>query len=194
MLAILAQVSALFLLATVTLLARLEPPADAANRLEKVPLNGLSFRGEELELTDAECQVLGGARALKRIYETDGRRFLVLIIDGTGNGHAVHDPIYCQRGKGFVVVSDEEVSTPRGKLRSYELRREEERLRLAFWYADGESSHASFLKFKWQSAMVRATRGWSGRMPLLVAIQPLGDARDADWLTALETLPDLVGI
>ncbi len=164
---------------------------DAGRRLDTLPLEGLSYRGRELPLTPIELELLGGAEACKRVYETAGRSFLIMVVDGSRNNHAVHDPIYCLRGRNFKIGKDIRVGLPNGSFRAVGLNRGQERKEIAYWFTDGEERHTSFLLQKWQAALVRVGLTEPRDYPLMVTIQSLHTENETDWNSVIDALPFL---
>lgn len=180
-------------LVVVVLLAiawRAVPVVDAAARVKALPLEGLTFRGQDIPLDAVETNHFAGVTLLKRAYQAGPYGVAVLVVDGTRNRHAVHDPAYCFRGGGWQIESDSELPILAGEARRQVFRRGAERRELLYWFSDGEHRHASIARYTLESAMRRVTFGKSGPASVLVSLQTAGDPAP-DWDSILRAIPAL---
>ena len=162
------------------LIWQFSPLTDAQNRVKKLPLSGLNYAGEELAIPDSLRSLFGKAQVLKRGYQVGPQRVIVWIVDGAHNRHAVHDPLYCLRGDGWRVKSQNLFPLDGGEanlIRAEKNGRETESL---IWFSDGHERHASALRYWWQTTTRRLTLGHSGPEPVLITVQPVGGAA-IDW-------------
>lgn len=159
----------------------------------QISLSGIGFRGQDLPLNEAERSVFASATAIKRLYETGCGQWLVLIVDSSGNRHAIHDPAYCFRGAGWTVTEVQPVPIPGGSATLLRLLRAQEKREILYWISDGRTRHTSQLRAWYASAWRRMTRGRSGRAPILVVIQPAGP-RPVAWDQLTERLPELFAL
>ena len=156
------------------------PLADAQDRLSALPGSGLGFASVEIPLTGEESSVLGHVRVIKRLYQVRDQRFVLTVIDGAADRHAVHDPLYCFRGAGWQVLSREPFTVPGGAAALLKLSKENENREALFWITDDQTRHAELLRYWWQTTLRRLTFGHSSAEPVLVIAQPF-QAERVDW-------------
>lgn len=168
----------------VTALVWSRPLSPGPTRIDDLPKKGMTYQSVDLPLEGGEEDFFRGARVVKRLYRLVDRSTLVVIgIDGSGNRHAVHDPLFCFRGGGWVTRSTEPVTLAYGAGRHIRLERGPEKWEAIYWFSDGHTQHASPVRAWLQSAVRRMTRGYSGPEPILIVIQP-GDASQIPWDSA----------
>jgi hypothetical protein len=158
----------------------LVPLRDAQARLADLPVAGLGFSSLALPLNETEKSIFGAAQVVKRVYRVGRRNFAVVIIDGTRNRHAVHDPTYCFRGAGWEISGERELPVTGGVGKIVTLQKGVEMRTAAYWFSDGQTRHSSVARCWWQMACRRMTFGASGPQPLLMLVQPL-DGGDVNW-------------
>jgi len=163
---------------------------DASDRLDRVPLKGLGFAGRLLPLDEVELKVFGRAQVINRLYSAAGQEFILTIIDGTDDRHAVHDPLYCFKGAGWRVEAQRPRRITGGEARVVRLSKDGRRVEAMIWFSDGKERHASPLLYWWQTTVRRVTVGWSGGEPILIVVQPAGDAA-LDWDRLFDAFPAL---
>jgi hypothetical protein len=164
------------------------PLHDAQDRLRCLPAAGPGFASRDLALAPDEAAVFGQARALKRIYQVRGERFVLTVIDGSRNRHAIHDPLYCFRGAGWQVTKNDTVPIIGGHAQAVTLSKDGEPRNALFWLSDGETRYTSPFQYWWQTTLRRLTFGQSGAAPVLVMLQPAG-AQALEWATLLDRFP-----
>jgi len=169
------------------------PLGDASARIDGLPLNGLGYAGRELPLTDGEKSIYEPARVVKRLYQVGSQKIVLVIIDGSRNRHAVHDPTYCFRGAGWDTVASRDSTVAGGSARRLTLARQGRKVEALYWISDGTVRHASSPLYWWQTTLRRLTFGRSGAEPLLVVLQPFGD-EPVDWNRVLGQFPALLDI
>jgi hypothetical protein len=169
----------------------LVPLPDAQARVNQLPMSGLGFTGLNVPLNETEKSIYGAAQVVKRIYRVGHRDFAVVIIDGTHNRHAVHDPTYCFRGAGWEISGERELSVPGGAAKIVTLQKGAETRTASFWFSDGQTRHGSVAWCWWQMACRRLTFGASGAQPVLALVQPL-DGGDVSWEMLPAQLPFLL--
>ncbi len=81
---------------------RFQKLPDASARLNSLPKAGMGFASRELPITQTEREVYGNAQLVKRLYSVHNRLMVTIVIDGSNNRHAVHDPLFCLRGGGWL--------------------------------------------------------------------------------------------
>ncbi len=148
------------------------PLADASARLARLPEQGLGFASREIPLNDAERSIYGTAKVTKRLYQLGREQWVVVVIDGTANRHAIHDPTYCFRGGGWNVLAQEPLAIPGGEAAHLTLGNDREQRQALYWISDGRTRHASPTRYWRQTALRRLTLGQSGPEPVLVLVQP----------------------
>lgn len=156
------------------------PLQDAANRLEKLPLEGLGYRGKSLPLNETEQQFLNKVNVLKRTYAVNGQSFLVTVVDGTNDRHVVHDPYFCFRGTGWKILKEENLALNRGSATKITLKKNDSFREALFWFTDGQKQFSSPLRYWVETSLRRLTLGASGGEPVLVVVQAPED-QDVNW-------------
>ena len=174
------------------LIWQLYPLSDARHRMNALPLTGPSFEGRNIPLTPLEENFFKNVNVLKRVYMVDNKLFFVTALDGTLNRHVVHDPYYCFRGGGWEILKEEKLPLPNGNANIVEIAKGNERKTALYWFSDGSSQFTSPWRYWWETTLRRLTLGRSGPEPILIMIQPLGDAAKTDWEKTLHTLQPLL--
>lgn len=167
------------------------PLADAQARLKTISTQGIGYSGRDVPLTDTEGEILREANVLRRLYDFDGQPFLLTIIDGTNDRHAVHDPLYCIRGAGWTVISENPFPMRRGSGRLVRMERDGVEAEALIWFSDGRRSHASPSQYWWQTTVRRLTLGMSGEEPVLVVAQSY-DGNIVNWRRLVNEFPPLL--
>ena len=175
---------------TLALLWDLVPLPDAQNRVARLAPAGLGFTSRELPLNETEKSIFGAAQVTKRIYRAGREDFVIAIIDGTHNRHAVHDPTYCFRGAGWNVAGERPLTLPGGAGKILSLRKGNDMREAVFWFSDSRKRHAQVVRCWWQMVCRRMTFGWSGPEPVLVLVQPLNGS-SSNWELMPAELPGL---
>jgi hypothetical protein len=163
---------------------------DAQDRVARLPAAGLGFSSREMPLNATEQSVYGAAQAVKRLYRAGRENFVVIIIDGARNRHALHDPAYCFRGAGWNIANERALKLPGGAGKILTLQKSGDTREAVYWFSDGSERHGQVVRCWWQTAMRRLTFGASGPDPVLVLVQPL-EGRSADWERLPAQLPGL---
>ena len=156
------------------------PLRDARARLNDLPKYGPGFTGRDIPLDGNEAHSFQGVSALKRLYQFRGHRFVLLVIDGSRNRHAVHDPVYCFRGAGRQTVKQQAIPIAGGEEKQLRLRKGQRETEAVCWFSDGSTRYSSALTYWCRTTMRRLTLGLAGEEPILVIMQPYGD-RGVDW-------------
>ena len=155
----------------ISVLWRFVPLDGTEDRLARRPTKGPGFTSWHSPLKDEERILLGQGIAARRIYQFGKKRFVVSVVDGTLNRHAVHDPMYCFAGAGYEVITDLPMKVEGGVARCSTF------LKAA---SDRESSigsrmarHATVRSWHiWFDTTIRQmTFGFSGPEPVLVIVQ-----------------------
>lgn len=166
------------------------PLKDASDRLDAFPLTGQAFASREIPADPVELPVIGEARMMKRLCQTGSQRFVISVIDGTRNRHAVHDPAYCFRGAGWEVTSSEPLSIPGGDGAKLKLTKDGKTTEAVYWFSNGSERHASAMSSWFSAASRRLTFGQSGPAPVLVLLfSP--DATPLEWSQIWKDVPEL---
>ena len=169
---------------------QLYPLSDAAERLEALPRRGLFFASEDLPVSETEAKIYAGATVVKRLAQVRGQQVVLTLIDGTGNRHAVHDPLFCFRGAGWDVEGESPMAVEWGEARRVQLSRRGERTDAVYWFTDGDRAFGSAMEYWGRTTLRRVTLGASGEEPVLVVITPATDV-PVDWDALLAAWPEL---
>ncbi len=172
------------------LLCQFIPLSDASSRLDAFPLRGEEFASREIPADPVEAPVIGEARLMKRLCQTETQRILLSVIDGTRNRHATHDPSYCLRGAGWEVTGSETIQVPGGEAAKVTLEKDGQSTEAVYWFSDGQTRHASPSLHWFRSALRRLTFGGSGPAPVLVLLSP-GEGSSPDWPLFWKQAPEL---
>ncbi|MEI8288824.1 MAG: exosortase-associated EpsI family protein [Verrucomicrobiota bacterium] len=168
----------------------LVPLSDAQNRVARLDSAGLGFASREMTLNETEKSIFGAAQVVKRVYRAGRENLVVVIIDGTHNRHAVHDPTYCFRGAGWTIAGERPLTLPGGTGRILSLHKGSETREVVFWFSDGRDRHATVTRCWWQTSLRRLTFGASSPATVLVLVQPLESSR-FNWERLPSQLPGL---
>lgn len=166
------------------------PLGDASARLDRLPLVGLGFAGREVPLSAVEAGVYRDARVVKRIYQAGSQRTVAIILDGSRNRHAIHDPAYCFHGAGWTTQAERSVAIPGGEAKLATLVKNGQVAEAVYWFSDGRRRHASAPRYWWQTTLRRVTLGRSGAEPVLVVLQPV-TGETVRWDDLFRQLPAL---
>jgi EpsI family protein len=172
---------------------QLFPLADSGDRLQQLPPQGWRLISRDMPLTPTEKSIFGQARVLKRLYQADGQRVVLVGIDGSQERHAVHDPLYCFRGAGWEVESKIDLSVPGGVARRLILGKGPEKAEAVYWISNGQVRHTSPLRYWWQATWRRLTLGRSGAEPVLIILQP-ATGEGVRWEKLFQSFPGLFEI
>jgi len=164
-----------FLVLSFSLFLEMYPLPHTGNRLGELPASGTGFSSQDIPLTPAEFSIFGRARTVKRFYQFGNQRFIMVVLDGTLNRHAVHDPIYCLSGSGWQVLDRKGIDIEGGRADLIRLSKNSQEREALFWFSDGSSRHASVIRYWLQTTLRRITFGRSGLEPVLVILQSFGD-------------------
>jgi len=161
--------------------------------LHDVPVSGYGFDGRALEFSDAELAFLGKAEAIKHEYSQADYRLVVVVVDGSNNRHAVHDPIFCLRGAGYETTSNTEFPIINGHGQLISLANGSARQKVAFWFSNGEQRYTAFSRYLAESAINRLTFGAIGSQPKMITVYSTG-GRIPNWSSILDRFPVLMDI
>lgn len=181
---------ALALAVALSLLWEFVPLPDASARLNALPLRGFGYAGRDVPLTEVETSIYGPARTLKRLYQIGSQRVLVVLIDGSRNRHAVHDPTFCFRGAGWTIAAAGDTPIPGGVGKLVRLAKGAESAQAMYWWSDGQHRYTSTLRYWWQTTWRRLTFGRSSGEPVLFVVQPVA-GETVRWETLVQQWPIL---
>lgn len=171
----------------------LYPLPDASRAIDELPRRGAGFQSQEFPLSASEAARLDEARAVKLVYEMAGHTFFMAVMDGTRNRNAVHDPLYCFRGRGAQVTKVEDLEVEGGKVRWLTMVEKGQVKNALFWFSDGDRRFPSMVEYWLRTTLRRLTFGLTGAEPVAVMIMPIGDGNiDRDLL--LGNFMPLLGI
>lgn len=166
------------------------PLPDAGKRLDALPARGWQISSREVPLAGAENDIFRGARVIKRLYQVGGQRLVLLVVDGSRQRHAVHDPAYCFRGAGWEPTAAGTLPLPRGAARQVRLSRDGRTVEAVYWFTDGHHQHASPARCWVHQTLRRLTFGAWGAPPVLVMAQPVS-GESVRWQDLLQQFPAL---
>ncbi|HOO46577.1 MAG TPA: exosortase-associated EpsI family protein [Deltaproteobacteria bacterium] len=158
---------------------------EKGSRIHLIPLKGLGFAGYDIPLTRSELSLYNHAEVIKRCYQLGKERFVLITIDGAGNRHAVHDPMYCYQGAGWHIVSKKEIPVEGGNALVLNLKRNDENREVLYWFTNRKTRHTSVVRYWIQATIRRITLGRSGQEPILVMMQSL-DNESIEWREILD--------
>jgi len=176
------------------LLWQLYPLPDAQYRLDKLPMAGQNFAGEDLPLTEFEMNFFKNVNVMKRFYRIGNETFFVTALDGTHNRHVVHDPYYCFTGSGWEIVGKKKFPLKHGEAEEVILSKNSRKKAALYWYTDGVNEYRSPMRYWWEATLRRLTLGQSGPEPVLVMIQPMDTTTEVDWNKVLTSLSPLISL
>lgn len=157
------------------------PLSDASNRLDRFPLWGDGFFGQEIPIQEIEKQVFAGNRMMKRFYQMDNMAFYVSIVDGTHNRSAVHDPTLCFQGSGWKITSRKPLLVPGGEAEIVGMDRSNGRqLEILICFSNGEDRYKSVVHYWFDTTMRRLTLGKWGDEPVRIIVEPI-ENQPIDW-------------
>ncbi|MBA3845857.1 MAG: exosortase-associated EpsI family protein [Planctomycetes bacterium] len=156
------------------------PLSDAQARLTALPTKGIGYESVDVPISDSERIIFGDASVLKRAYRIGADRLSVIIIDGTRNRHAVHDPMLCVRGGGWTISQRVPFPLPGGAGELVTITKGEQASEVLYWFSDGVDRHASPSSYWLQATLRRLTFGASGDEAVLVLLQA-EPGRAIDW-------------
>ena len=161
--------------------------------LNDIPISGYGYDGRALEFSQAERAFLGKAEAIKHEYSQTGYRLVVVVVDGSNNRHAVHDPIFCLRGAGYETTGRQDFPIINGHGQLVSLAKGSIKQKVAYWFSNGEQRYTSFTRYLAESALNRLTLGTLGQQPKMVTVYSVGE-RIPNWSSLLDRFPVLMDI
>lgn len=166
------------------------PLPDAKARMDNLPLLGNGYVGEVIPMEEWETKFFKKVGVLKRAYKVREQSIFLTALDGTRDRHAVHDPLYCFRGAGWEVASQNAIPIPGGTAVLVKLTKDKEQEEALYWFSDGETHYDSPYQYWWQTSLRRLTLGKSGPEPILITVQPL-DKKPINIQNLFQNFPDL---
>ena len=185
--------SALITAVLACVVLELLPHTKRASRLTQLPARGLGFAGRDLPLIEAEATVFQRAAVVKRLYQVGDSRFVLLAVDGGGDRHAIHDPLYCFRGAGWAITSETATAIPGGQGKIVRLTKGQQTAEAMYWISDGTQRHASAMKAWWQATKARLSAQPASHAPVLVLLQPVTGST-VNWDEMLSRFSELLSI
>lgn len=155
------------------------------NRLQRLPFSGSLFSSQQLPLSTSELSFFGQAKVIKRFYRYGKHNFIMIVVDGSENRHAIHDPLYCLRGAGWEINSRETISVDGGRADLLRLSWHGFNREAIFWFSDGMTRHASIIRYWMQATLRRLLFGLSDPEPVMVILQS-ADNENPDWRSILD--------
>ena len=158
--------------------------------LADLPGDGLLYRSRDVPLRTDEAAHLANVEVVKRQYVVPAGQFELLAIDGAGDRHAVHDPTFCHRGAGWIIIDRQTLPLEHGSAAIVRYRRGAESTQCVYWFTNGKSQNPAAWWYWAQATTRRLSGGQLGREPVLVVLQPLED-HPPDWTRVMRELPSL---
>jgi hypothetical protein len=166
------------------------PLTDARPRLDQFVRDSARMESRDLPLSAGEQAIFAGVTVVKRLVLIGNARAVVTVIDGTHNRHAVHDPVFCFRGAGWEVSSQETLPLENGEARLLHLRNDKDVADALYWFSDGGQQFDRPLLYWWKTALRRLTFGGSGMEPVLVILTSTSETLP-NWPALLKAWPEL---
>lgn len=166
------------------------PLPDASKRIASIPLDGSTFSGKNIPLTENEERFFGSANAIRRIYKISGDYYYITIVDGTLHRNALHDPYFNFKEHGWTIAGTKEITIPRGVATLVTLERGDTRGEGLFWYSDEEKHEATPLRYWFETVIRRITLGKFGKEPILVVVEPI-NRKTLEIETLEKNFPDI---
>lgn len=179
---------ALVVLGMIALGLDTHPLPDGQERLTRLPTYGEGFALRPVAARAEDTAVFGTAAVRRFSLACEQGSFLLTVIDGTRNRHALHDPIYCVSGAGWQVADEEEIKTSHGRVKALRLQKQGQETHLLYFFADGTRHWTSPTRTWLAQALRRASLGNSSEAILLVELQPYQKTKP-DWKQVVHTLP-----
>lgn len=166
------------------------PLPDAHERVTRMATYGPGFALRPLPARTDDSAVFGTAPVRRFLLACEQGSFLMTVIDGTPNRHALHDPIYCVSGAGWQVADEREIKTNHGRVKALRLTKQGKETHLLYFYADGKRHWTSPTRTWVAQATRRVSLGNYSDAILLVELQPYQKTLP-DWNQLVQTLPIL---
>ncbi len=181
----------LILAVLLTLVWEFVPLPDAQHRVQHLLENAGTSHVQSLPPTPVEMDILGEALALKRLYQIGHEQFLVIVLDGTKNRQAVHDPQHCFHSGGWQLGPETETPTARGLATELRLKQPTRETEILYWFTDGQTHHPSPITYWMSETVRRLTLGQVGEAQLLILIQKLSPPNTTKWDSLFQAVPAL---
>ena len=166
------------------------PLPDASFRLTCLAPRTVMVESRDMPLTPTEQANFSGTTVVKRLVSAGQQRVILIVVDGTHNRHAIHDPLFCFRGAGWEVTAQESFPLEAGEGRLLKLRQNQAEAEALYWFSDGRQQFSNPLRYWGKTALRRLTLGRSGPEPVLVILTTTGE-RVSNWKALLRAWPDL---
>lgn len=186
-----ALLSFLSLVIVIGIIWQFFPLTNAQARLDKIPLSGPDFSGENIPVTPQELEYLPHVNIIKRLYTVGDEKYFIYVLDGTANRHAVHDPTYCFAGGGWTVINTQDIPFQNGSASIYTLQKGDQTRRVLLWFTNGKTVFASPWRYWWETTLRRLTLGSYGQEPVLVVVQPLTPG-EKNWKEFFDQFPQII--
>lgn len=167
------------------------PLPDSSIRMNQLPLKGEGFFGMNLPLTEFERKALPNVGIVKRLYKVGGTSYFVSLLDGTRNRHAVHDPEYCFRGDGWIVLNKTPFKLPHGEGSLFLITKMGIEREALVWFSANNIQFPSPMQYWIKTSLRRLTLGRWGEEPLLIIVQPV-DVLKPNWDQFIKLFPPLM--
>ena len=166
------------------------PLPGAADRMSRLPLQNGPVRQENIPLLPAEVAAFAGCSTLKRLAVFGDDMVILVVLDGTQNRHAVHDPTFCFRGAGWNIDQQDPFPLNHGAGSLVKLSKGASNAEALYWFSNGRTQYSSPLRYWGETSLRRVSLGHSGSEPLLVILTSATD-KSPDWRALLEAWSEL---
>lgn len=184
---------ALILTAIVTIAWPMIPVPSAEGRLAAIAKPNPEFQSRPLELSAQDKEFLGKANATQHLIAMrNGGRFILTVIDGSNNRHAVHDPSYCFSGAGWKAIGKKSVKLNSGEATWVSLAKGKDTAEAIWFFDNGEKQFTSPFEYWLETSSRRITLGKSGGEPLLVSLRGF-PGEPVNWDRARQILLPALG-
>ena len=190
---ILSWVSFIGLLGAILVYA-IVPVANARDRLEFIPSESHSFNSVEIPFTQEEKDFLRDAHAIKRLYSlSDGNTLMMLVVDGAEDRHVVHNPVFCIKGAGDEILSEESMPLVKGSGSKLKIKTDSGFQEMAYWYSTLNRRHSSFANLLWDNVLNRLSFGTATNAPVMVVLYSSSN-KSINWNRVPDQLPFLMSL
>ena len=161
----------------------------ATVRLESLSHQGIGYKSQAVELLDSEKEIFGQLDFNRRFYHTNNGSFIVTLIDGTKDRHAVHDPMYCFTGAGW---EHSEIKN-KASYKHIRLTKNKSSIEVIYYFSNSNEIYSTKQRYLFDCSLRRLSLGWSGKEPILVVIQSI-ENQSLNWHDIIKVLPELQSI
>lgn len=166
------------------------PLKSGEERIRSLPLSGLGFEGQEITPPKEVQEVFKDVTYVQRAYKVRDRVYIVSILDGTHNRHAVHDPTFCAYGGGWAVSGRERLPVEGGQVEKVTMVKGDQKRELLLWFSNRAHKFPSIYEYWYVASIRRLSMGYSGEEPIRIMVQPV-DNDTPNWREFIRNFPPL---